>query len=104
MSQYLGADYTFGELEIEIIGKVRTCEISMESYFKAIVDDFDAFANSIRNSSLLAIVNWLSTGCTGLPPPKNHTLFGKFGSLSVSVQFSEVSWRSIWISVISRFQ
>ena len=33
MSQYLGADYTFGELVIDKIGRVRTCEISMESYF-----------------------------------------------------------------------
>ena len=44
MKQYLGADCTFGELVIETIGRVRTCETSMESYFKAIVDDFVSLA------------------------------------------------------------
>ena len=44
MTQYLGADYSFSELDIEQFGKVRTCEISMELYCKAIVDDFVSLA------------------------------------------------------------
>ena len=44
MSQYLGADYNFRDIEMSEVGTVRTCEISMEDYFRAIVTDLIALA------------------------------------------------------------
>ena len=42
--QYLGADYKFGEIDVPEVGTIRTCQSSMEDYFKAICDDFVALA------------------------------------------------------------
>ena len=51
LTQYLGADYKFGEIEVPEVGKVRTCKSSMEDYFKAICDDFVALAKDILRDS-----------------------------------------------------